>query len=390
MLFYAALALLCLPTAIYADNYITSLNSNNNSNPNPSLPPRWHQLEGYTFEQYVHDFKIDMTSSHPEWSIRKSLFMAELTRVRAHNNKNLSWKEGVNKFSYLTHNEKKSMLGRSKGAHQNHKPNHRIEADLSQLSTPTDQLPSRVDWRESYIMTAVKDQGYCGSCWAFASTAVIESHVAKETGLLYDLSVQQMAACAPNPDSCGGTGGCYGSTAELAFDYVAGSSGLLEEFQYGYTAYYGTTGSCLTSSSTPSATITGYVQLPTNNNTALINAVSKIGPIAVSVDASSWSAYESGIYDGCDQSSPDIDHAVVLAGYGEDNGSKYWLIRNSWSPAWGEYGYIRLARPASEYCGIDVTPQNGVACAGDTDPVKVCGTCGVTFDSAYPIGAKLV
>ena len=73
-----------------------------------------------------------------------------------------------------------------------------------------------------------------------------------------------------------------------------------------------------------------------------MNAVATVGPVAVSVDASSWSAYESGIYDGCDQETPDIDHAVVLAGYGVDAGESYWLVRNSWSPAWGEKGLEKI------------------------------------------------
>jgi len=118
-----------------------------------------------------------------------------------------------------------------------------------------------------------------------------------------------------------------------------------------------------------------------------MNAIATVGPIAISVDASSWGAYESGIFDGCNLASPDIDHAVVLVGYGEENGSNYWLVRNSWSPAWGERGYIRVARTDAEEtkCGTDTTPQDGIACAGDTAPEKVCGTCGVIFDSAYPI-----
>ena len=104
--------------------------------------------------------------------------------------------------------------------------------------------------------------------------------------------------------------------------------------------------------SAPKATIDGYVALPTNNYTMLMNAVASVGPVAISVDAG-WGAYEGGIYDGCNQANPDIDHAVVLVGYGEENGSKYWLVRNSWSPSWGEKGYIRLARhdDEQELCG---------------------------------------
>ena len=255
---------------------------------------------------------------------------------------------------------------------------------------PVTELPKSVDWRSRNVVTSVKDQGHCGSCWAFAAAATLESHLALETGLLFDLSPQQIAMCAPNPDSCGGTGGCNGATAEIAFDYVAGF-GILEEYQLGYQAYYGANSACGTSDATvPVGTIDGYVQLPANNYLALMNAIATVGPIAISVDASTFHSYESGIFSDCNQESPDINHAVVLVGYGEDNGQKYWIVRNSWAPSWGENGYIRVARfdHEQEICGMDVTPQDGTACAGETDPVKVCGTCGILFDSAYPIGSK--
>jgi cathepsin L len=214
--------------------------------------------------------------------------------------------------------------------------------------------------------------------------------VALATGLLFNLSPEQIAMCAPNPNHCGGTGGCEGATAEIAFDYLSGSTGLFEEFQYPYTSYYGKDFDCLSPVDTnPVVKINGYVQLPANNYTALMNAVASVGPVSISVDAD-WGAYESGVFDGCNQANPDIDHAVVLVGYGEENGSKYWLVRNSWAPSWGEKGYIRLARDSNDEsnCGQDTTPQDGTACTGETDPVTVCGTCGVLFDSAYPLNPE--
>jgi cathepsin L len=147
--------------------------------------------------------------------------------------------------------------------------------------------------------------------------------------------------CSPNPDHCGGTGGCDGATAELAFDYVANSTGLFQEYQQGYAAYDGSNSACTTPPGSPKASIESYVKLPSNNYTALMNAVAEFGPIAVSVDASSWSSYTSGIFDSCNMSANiDIDHAVVLMGYGEEDGVKYWLVRNSWSPTWGEKGHV--------------------------------------------------
>jgi cathepsin L len=226
-----------------------------------------------------------------------------------------------------------------------------------------------------------------------ASTAVLESFVALSSGYLFELSPQQVAMCSPNPNSCGGTGGCQGATSELAFDYVA-TTGILEEYQLGYTAYSGSNSACGYPAAGASvvANIDGYIKLPENNYTSLMNAIAQVGPIAVSVDASSWHSYAGGVFDGCNQENPDINHAVVLVGYGEENGQKYWLIRNSWSPKWGEHGYIKVLRTESEEtrCGSDVTPQDGTACAGEDDPVKVCGTCGMLYDSAYPTGVVIV
>ncbi len=266
--------------------------------------PLWHQLEGYTFDQFLTDFHITLEKDSIEYATRKVVFLTELARVKAHNAKNASWKEGVNKYSLMTPNEKKVSFGRSKGADRTHKPARLGASEHSQK--PVTELPTDLDWRNAGIVNAVKDQGHCGSCWAFASTSGIESAVAKASGLLFDLSVQQVAMCAPNPDSCGGTGGCHGATAEIAFDYVAGSTGIYEEYQVPYMAYFGEEAACQATYVTPVAKIGGFVQLPQNNYTALMNAIATVGPIAISVDASSWHAYESGIYNGCNQANPDI------------------------------------------------------------------------------------
>ena len=335
----------------------------------------------YTFNDYLIDHKIIVNQN--EYASKKLVFEKELARVIEHNSKSLPWKETVNQMSIST-----PVFGFDK--------NMKILSDYKkyqfafELSIDSvNKLPTSVDWREKGVVSAVKDQGYCGSCWAFASTAVIESHVALETGKLFDLSPQQIASCSPNPKHCGGKGNCQGATAEIAFDYVANSEGLLEEFQYSYSSFYGVESSCsIPSAGIPKAQITGYVKLPSNDYESLMNAVAKIGPIAISVDASSWHAYSSGIFNGCNQVNPDINHAVVLVGYGEENGQKYWLVRNSWSASWGENGYIRLNRDEN-LCGTDLTPQDGSACDGETEPVQACGTCGILFDSAYPIGASL-
>lgn len=343
----------------------------------------------YSFEQYIAEFNKKWTPGSDEYSVRKELFENELARVIKHNNGQHLWTEGINKYSAYSKQELKAFKGRSKAVHQAHVPKYQQMYDLKHVSVQ--DLPTSVDWRNSDVVTSVKDQGHCGSCWAFASAATLESHLAISSGLLYDLSPQQIAMCSPNPDSCGGTGGCEGATGEVAYDYIANSTGILEEYQLGYQAYYGVDSACPNNPlARPVAKISGYTKLPVNDYTALMNAVATVGPVMISVDASTWHSYSSGIFNGCNQVNPDINHGVVLVGYGEENGQKYWTVRNSWSPSWGEKGYIRLARSDAEQdnCGLDITPEDGSACAGDTTPVTTCGTCGILFDTLYPTGVR--
>lgn len=293
----------------------------------------------------------------------------------------------------MTKKEKKDFLGHNKVVRQAHtKPKHELPSGL--VLKNVKELPPQVDWRNTpNVVSSVKDQGHCGSCWAFSATETLESHIALASGLLYDLSPQQIAMCSPNPDSCGGTGGCQGATTELGFEYIA-EVGVVEEYQIGYSAYQGADSACAFNKlkTTPVASIQGYTKLAENSYEALMNAVAQVGPVAVVVDASEWHSYSSGIFNGCNQQNPDLNHGVVVVGYGEEtSGAKYWIVRNSWSPAYGEQGYIRVARSDqdAEVCGLDITPLDGTACNGDTTPVTACGTCGILYDVSYPVGAAV-
>jgi cathepsin L len=349
-----------------------------------------HESEAPSFEKFLERFRLKYTSH--ELALRKAIFLQNVKEVIAHNRKSgTTYKKGINKFSAMTSTEKKKMMGFDKKKKQHQQLKHAKPFDL--ITKNEAQLPMGKDWRNYGVVGPVKDQGHCGSCWAFAATGVLESHVAIASGLIFDLSPQQFASCAPNPNHCGGTGGCEGGTAELAYDYLAGQGddGMRQEYQYPYNSYYGEDYQCNVQDDAV-AKITGFVQLPANNQSALMNAINTVGPLAISVDASTWHNYEGGVYDGCNQENPDIDHAVMLVGYGVDKEhGPYWLVRNSWSPAWGEGGYIRLKRTPfveGDKCGMDTTPQDGSACDGQTDPVKVCGTCGILYDTSYPVGAE--
>ena len=157
--------------------------------------PTWTNLDEYSFEKFVQDFSHPWTPGSSEWSTRQGLFEKELARVRLHNKGTFSWKEGINKFSAFTPAEMKGIKGHVKGANKHLQPKYRQEVPADFVMKPVSALPTDVDWRSSNIVTPVKDQGHCGSCWAFASTAVVESAVAKTTGLLFDFSVQRVIRC---------------------------------------------------------------------------------------------------------------------------------------------------------------------------------------------------
>jgi hypothetical protein len=133
--------------------------------------------------------------------------------------------------------------------------------------------------------------------------------------------------------------------------------------------------------------LTGFRTLPSNKQEPLMRAVAERGPVAVSASAHNWFEYKSGVFDAC-QKDAVVDHAITMYGYGRDPKlqRKYWLIRNSWGPDWGEHGFMRLLRRDNEdqWCGVDNDPKKGTGCDGGPSSVPVCGTCGIMFDSVVP------
>jgi len=290
----------------------------------------------------------------------------------------------VNHFTDRTDEEFRTRLGLKKSLlYKHHAESLVVERPVNMVDVSA--LPLSVDWREKNIVTPVKDQGDCGSCWTFATAEVTESYWALATGNLNILSEQQILDCTPNPNHCGGTGGCEGGTAELAWAQITMSGGLSSEWTYPYTSYSGNDFTCKKELIIPIAKVSKYVNLPVNEQPPILNYLAMTGPLAISVDASSWSIYERGVYNNCNQTNPDLDHAVMLVGYGTDSTlGDYWIVRNSWSPQWGEEGYIRLARQNPVTCGIDLNPSDGDGCTNGPPTVTVCGTCGILFDALYP------
>lgn len=324
---------------------------------------------------------------HEEYKDRNANFHRRQQEVLDHNARNLSWKMAVNRFSDHSDAELRAMLGYKRvggrwvGApsgtssfieqHQDH--NETID---------TSRLASEVDYRTTLQKSAawVRNQGACGSCWAVAATGALEMHAEKSHGFGQKLSHQQLVDCTPNPRHCGGTGGCDGATAELAFQF-AREKGISAE-----DAYQSSDGSCNTKA--PAAFKIGrFVSLPENKGSHLLHALATHGPVVVSADGSGWFSYSSGVFSGCNKDSV-VNHAILGVGYGNDPESKkdYWTIRNSWGADWGEKGFIRVERHAQDdaYCGVDNKPKDGVGCDDAPASVPVCGMCGITADSAYP------
>jgi len=347
----------------------------------------WSQLEkkGYNFNDFKTEFLKSYDTPHEE-NLRQKMVEMRLKKIMLHNkNPHSTYKMGVNHLLDWTDAELKKMHGLNKGLlyHQKQDPQYNsmeMNIDAEKMKA----LPKNVDWREKGIVTPVKDQGRCGSCWTFASAEAIESILALANGQLVELSEQNILDCTPNPHHCGGTGGCAGGTAELAYDNLK-NIGVASEWSYSYNSYWGSDFQC-SKQAKPYTMISGYVTLPMNQQQPLMFAVANVGPIAISVDASAWHFYDSGVFDDCNQTNPDIDHATLLVGYGSDNAlGDYWLVRNSWSPGWGEKGYIRIRRESIPRCGVDITPSDGTGCDGGPPTVTVCGTCGILFDSCYPL-----
>jgi C1A family cysteine protease len=266
---------------------------------------------------------------------RYNIFKNNVDYIRMENEKNHSYSLGMNQFGDLTANEFKTQVvgGCFAGA-------------AASVDTPVvaGADPADVDWNAKGKVQKVKNQGQCGSCWAFSAIGSLESADAIKKGTSpQDLSEQQLVDCA----GAQGNQGCNGGLMNQAFDYLIKFGGSEGQKDYPYTAR---DGSCKADKSKVAATIASHKELPPNEN-ALGDAIQN-GPVSVAIEAdqSIFQFYKSGILDG--NCGKNLDHGVLAVGYKSDANKGYWIVKNSWGQSWGNQGYVWI-RAFKNMCGIN-------------------------------------
>jgi len=303
------------------------------------------------FEDVWADFKQthEKTYQHPtEEQKRKLIFADNLKRIEMHNYlhaKGLkSYTLGINKFADMEHEEFVKTFNGLRMSSNTTDDNDRVTY-LSPNIPLT--LPDTVDWRAKGYVTPVKDQGQCGSCWAFSTTGALEGQTFRKTGKLISLSEQNLVDCSRKF----GNNGCEGGLMDNAFKYIKANKGIDTEESYPYEAKDDT---CHYNPGTSGAEDTGFVDVPAGDESKLQEIIATVGPVSVAIDAShpSFQLYHTGVYDEPQCDSQSLDHGVLAVGYGTLNGHDYWLVKNSWGKVWGEQGYIMMSRNKNNQCGI--------------------------------------
>jgi hypothetical protein len=273
------------------------------------------------------------------------IFHENLDYINKHNqNNNSSYFLGLTNFADMKYNEYSDFINKITNIKNNICINGKEESG---------NILEYVDWRENNAVTDVKDQGQCGSCWAFSTTGSLEGVYAIKNKNIKSFSEQQLVDCSLTY----GNMGCNGGIMQNAYTYIH-DKGITTEEAYPYT---GVKESCR--KYIPVTYISSCINV-IPNELQLTYAVMK-NPVSVSIEADSRSFqfYKSGVYDNADCGT-NLDHGVLVVGYGNENGKDYWLVKNSWGINWGEAGYIKILR--------------------DSVKESTKGMCGIAMDTSYP------
>nr|AAQ11975.1 putative gut cathepsin L-like cysteine protease [Callosobruchus maculatus] len=288
-------------------------------------------------------FKLDHGKTYRsvvEEKRRFSVFQKNLIDIQEHNKKyergEVSFAKKVTQFADMTHEEFLDLL-KLQGVPA-------LPSDAVYFEETDIEEKDAVDWRKEGAVTPVKNQGHCGSCWAFSAVGAIEGQFFKKNGTLVSLSAQELVDCATEYY---GNEGCNGGLMGQAFDFVE-DEGIQTEESYPYKAKRSI---CQMNGEYVTKVKTYHLLL---NEQEIARAVSAKGPVAVAIDASQLSFYDQGIVDEkckCSKKREDLNHGVLVVGYGSENGVDYWIVKNSWGADWGEKGYFRLKKDVKA-CGI--------------------------------------
>jgi hypothetical protein len=295
--------------------------------------------------------------SESEAEYREYVWHSNLIKVQTHNAAGHSWTMAMNKFADLTADEFAEQY--ITGGYDTFAAFRRSFPHRNFIM-PTFVAPSSVDWTTQGAVTPVKNQGQCGSCWAFSTTGSVEGAWFLSNGTLVSLSEQQLVDCS----AAQGNQGCNGGLMDSAFEYIIANKGLTTEANYPYTAQDGT---CVAAKAKAvAATIKSYTDVTTNSEAALEAAIAQ-QPVSVAVEAdqNSFQLYSGGVMTAA--CGAQLDHGVLAVGYGTDSasGEQYWKVKNSWGADWGVNGYILLGKGKT---------YNGGA-----------GQCGILSDPSYPV-----
>ncbi|MBA0794526.1 hypothetical protein Gohar_018849 [Gossypium harknessii] len=286
---------------------------------------------------------------------RFNVFKQNVLHVHNTNNKDKPYKLKINKFADMTNHEFRNAYASSKIKH------HKMFQGKSRgagsfMYENVDRVPPSVDWRQKGAVTAVKDQGQCGSCWAFSTVVAVEGINQLKTNKLVSLSEQELIDCDTEENQ-----GCNGGLMDIAFDFIKKKGGITTESNYPYQANDGSCDAAKVNS--PEVAIDGHENVPANDEDALLKAVAN-QPVSVAIDAGSmdFQFYSEGVFTG--ECGTELNHGVAAVGYGTTlDGTKYWIVKNSWGAEWGEKGYIRMERGIRDKQGL----------------------CGIAMEASYPI-----
>lgn len=280
-----------------------------------------------------------------EEQLRRLIFRDNKEMIDKHNQLyiagEVTYEMGVNQFTDLLSTEFESLMLPSLNITE-------YDSLVDFIYTPPEnvELPSEIDWRSRGAVTEVKNQGKCGSCWAFPAVGTLEGQHFLKTNRLMSLSAQNLVDCASQAPYK--NKGCDGGWPHLALQYIQQNGGIDTEDSYSYEAVKK---ACRFNKNNIGATLRGILKIKESEQ-ILTAAIAIVGPISVGVDATHMQSYRSGVYDdpSCNHQ---VNHAVTVVGYGHDSkGGDYWLVKNSWGSGFGENGYIRMSRNKNNQCQI--------------------------------------